>query len=850
MLEVDRCTMADRELPGGTVTFLLTDIEGSTRLLAKVGDRYPEVLREHRRALRSAFADHGGVEVDTQGDAFFVAFARAKDALAAAADAQRALSMGPVRVRMGVFTGEPIRTEEGYAGMDVHRAARMAAAGHGGQVLVSESSHRLVAENLSKNYALLDLGEHRLKDLSAPQRIFQLVFEGLQRDFPPLRTLENRPTNLPPQPTPLVGRQRELAELAELLRQPDVRLLTVTGPGGAGKTRLALQTAADLIEDFRDGAFFVQLAGATEPSLVVPMIARAIGLQETGGLSSAEAAAEYLRDRETLLVLDNFEHVLDAAPVVGNLISGASRVKAISSSRAPLRLSGEHEYAVPELASEDAVVLFAERAKAIDREFRLDDDTPVVAEICQRLDGLPLAIELAAARTKVLSPRAMLERLDNRLSLLTGGARDLPDRQRTLRDTIGWSYELLDEREQSAFASLSVFSGGFDLDSAERVCGADLDTLASLAEKSLVRRREDRFRMLETIREFGLEELAERGNLEDIRRRHAEFFLGLAESGGETPSEAEAWLDRLEAAHDNLRSASAWARESGEARFELRLAAVLCPFWELRGYLAEGLTRLNEALAADPDAPPELRSKALSGGVMVAFKQGDTVRAREWAEELAVRAEETGNDEMLARALNSLGIVLNGEGRFGEARSAWERSLAIRKRLGDPVRLRDSLHNLGLASIGEGAYEAAVEELTSSLEVSNAIGDELGASNDQGDRAFALIRLGRWREARADASESLVVAGRSGWRENVAYCLVALAAVAVAGNEGEPAARFLGQANRLAEEVNLEFLQYAEQIRVETHEALQSRLPGNQLDSLLAEGRTWSVDEAVAAAVS
>jgi predicted ATPase/class 3 adenylate cyclase len=836
-----------RELPRGTVTFLFTDIEGSTRLLEGLGDDYADVLEEHRRALRTTFAGRGGIEVDTQGDAFFFVFERAKDALAAAAEAQRALASGPVRVRMGVFTGEPIRTEEGYAGMDVHRAARMAAAGHGGQVLVSESARRLVAEDLPKDYALLDLGEHRLKDLSAPQRIFQLAAEGLRRDFPPLRTLESRPTNLPAQPTPLVGRRRELAELIGLVRQADVRVLTITGPGGAGKTRLALQTAADLVEDFHDGTFFVQLAGATEPALVIPMIVRALGVHETGGLSSSEAAAEYLRNREVLLVLDNFEHVLEAAPAVGDLIVGASSVKAICSSRAALRLSGEREYAVPELAPEDGVVLFAERANAIDREFRLNGDTPVVAEICRRLDGLPLAIELAAARTKVLSPQALLDRLDRRLSLLTGGAKDLPDRQRTLRDTISWSYELLDESEQSAFASLAVFSGGFTLEAAERVCGTDLDTLASLVEKSLVRRREDRFRMLETIREYGLEQLRERGDLEAARRRHADFFLELAESCGQEPSEQEAWVDRVEAEGDNMRAAIAWARESGEARVGMRLAAALGRFWEARSHLVEGVARIREALASDPDAPTDLRDLALREGVLLAFKQGDFATAREWAQTLADHAEESGDEASLAYALNSLAIILDGEGRLSEARSAGERSMEISQRLGDESRVQIGLHNLALISMSEGAYDRAVEGLTAALELSTALGNERLASNDRTDRAFALIHLGRWREARADAYESLLVATRLRWRENVSYCFLALAAVAVAEGEAEQAARLFGQAELLAEEVQLEFAGYAEQTRVDAREGLQARLPRARLDSLLAEGRAWSVDEAVAA---
>ncbi len=471
-------------LPSGTVTLLFTDIEGSTRLLQQLGDSYGPALLEHRRLLREAFQRHGGVEVDTQGDAFFYAFPKATDAVAAAQEGQTALAAGEVRVRMGIHTGEPLLTDEGYVGVDLHRAARLCSTAHGGQIIVSEATARLVETDLR------DLGAHRLKDLATPQHLYQVG----QEDFPPLRTPNF--SNLPLQPTALIGRERECEEAGGLLREH--RHVTLVGPGGTGKTRLALQIAADAVDEFEDGVFWVPLAAVRDPNLVEPTVGQAVGVRE--GLAS------HLANRQVLLLLDNFEQVVDAAPMLAELLGSTTGVKLLVTSREPLHLAGEWEYAVPSLPLTEAVALFTERARAVTADFQPDD---AVAQICRRLDGLPLALELAAARVRVLTPPQMLERLSRRLALLTSSARDLPARQRTMRATVDWSYELLSADEQQLFTRFGVFSGGCTLAAAESVCEADLDALESLIAKSLVRQVGERFAMLQIIREYALDRLEE-----------------------------------------------------------------------------------------------------------------------------------------------------------------------------------------------------------------------------------------------------------------------------------------------------------------------------------------------------
>ncbi len=553
------------ELPQGTVTLLFTDMEGSTRLLQRVGERYADVLEACRHLLRTAFHQYHGHEVDTQGDAFFVAFARAIDAVSAAVAAQRALASHAwpegvaVRVRMGLHTGEPHLAAEGYVGLDVHRAARIMNAGHGGQILLSQTTRELVEHDLPEGASLRDLGAHRLKDLEHPSHLYQLVTPGLPADFPPLRTLDTHAHNLPVQLTSLIGREQEVAAVCHLLQRQEVRLLTLTGPGGTGKTRLGLQVAAELSETFSDGVFFVNLAPLSDPELVVPTIAQALGVKEAAGQPLLDLVSAWLREKELLLLLDNFEQVAEAAVEVSALLARCPQLNVLVTSRAVLHLSGEHEFPVPPLSLPDprhlpdlmtlsqyeAVALFIARAQAVKPEFQVTNaNAPAVAEICVRLDGLPLAIELAAARSKMLPPQALLARLGQRFTLLTSGAQDVPARQQTLRNTIAWSYDLLDAGEQRLFRRLSVFVGGATLEAVEALYttlgdepGQVLDGIASLIDKSLLRQTEQeaeepRFVMLETIREYGREALTAHGEVEATRQAHAAVLSSAGRSSG------------------------------------------------------------------------------------------------------------------------------------------------------------------------------------------------------------------------------------------------------------------------------------------------------------------------------
>ena len=658
------------ELLTGTVTFLFSDIEGSTRLLRSSGDRWPAILDRHRELLRAAFEAHGGVEVGTEGDSFFAVFPTAPAATAAAVDVQRSLAAEPwpdemeVRVRIGLHTGEASLSAKTYVGLHVHRASRIASVGHGGQVLLSDATRTLVSDSLPDGVSLRDLGEHRLKDLEHPERLWQLVIDGLQSDFPAVSSLDATPNNLPTRLTTFLGRDSEIEAIGLLLA--DHRLLTLTGPGGTGKTRLSLEVAGRWMRHYPDGVWFVELATITDPDLVPSTIAQALNLAERGGMKPIERVIDHLGAKRALLVLDNFEQVLGAGASVNELLAACPNLAILTSSRSALQVSGEQEYPVPPLGLPDpanlpsllrlsqyeAVALFIERARAVRPGFEVtNENAPAVAEICVRLDGLPLAIELAAARIRVLTPQAMLGRLGDRLGLLSAGARDLPARQQTLRGAIAWSHDMLEEDDRELFARLSVFVGGAGIDEIESVCsgvgGDTLDGLTSLTEKSLVRQAEgvegeSRFTMLETIREFAIEQAKERGQWEDLRERHARAFGELArEASGQVMGKgSRASLDRLDLEHDNLRAALAWFMEH-DTEAALRLCHDLWRFWQRRGHLTEGLERAEAALALpDAAAHPEARADALSAAAGLAYWRADALRARElYTTEIEARTE-------------------------------------------------------------------------------------------------------------------------------------------------------------------------------------------------------------------
>ncbi|HEY6834871.1 MAG TPA: adenylate/guanylate cyclase domain-containing protein [Gaiellaceae bacterium] len=813
-----------RALPSGTVTFLFTDIEGSSRLLHELGqERYAEALAEHRAVLRAAFTRNGGVEVDTQGDAFFVAFPTAPGALAAAREAQEALA---IPVRMGLHTGTPLLTGEGYVGADVHRAARIAGAGHGRQVLVSASTHALLEPS---NSLLLDLGEHRLKDLSAPERIYQ-AGEG---EFPRLKTLYA--TNLPVPATPFLGRDRELGEVQELLVGDDVRLVTLSGAGGSGKTRLALQAAAAATDAYPDGLWWVALASVRDPADVSSAAARTLG----GGGPLAEVIA----DRRLLLLLDNFEHVIEAAADVAELLGACPNLHVLVTSRERLHIAGEQVYPVPLLARADSRELFVARARAALPEFEPDEH---VDELCERLDDLPLALELAAARITLLSPAQLLERLGNRLDLLHGG-RDAEVRQRTLRATIEWSYELLEPEERRLLAALSIFRGGWTVGLAERACDADVERLQSLVDKSLVRRIEsDRFLMLETIREFAAERL-EPDERDELSRRLLGALIELFDDANLRPeSPGRPAMELAQGERPNVDVALDWAIEAGEADAGLRLLWMLEMYWSTNDPLG-GRARVDALLAAagEPvDAAAHARALRFRGATY--DFTGETALA-ETEYERAIEAFRLLGDELEAGHLgHRIAFDAMHEGDLERARRLASEALELDRRTGNRRDEALALNVLGMVAFDQGDRENG---LRLSLEAASVAGD-LGFIWFRGvtllataERLIALNDPGAALPIFIDGLETLLAVQD---RVNLPIALAAGAAIAADSGHAERAGTLWGAAEAVAEREPKPSTRQS----LKEYEPRVERAFGAEFERGRTHGRTLSLEEGVQFALS
>lgn len=864
--------MALSDLPTGTVTFLFTDIEGSTRLLRLLGDRYADLLAAHQRMLRSALQQFGGREVDTQGDAFFIAFARARDAVAAAVEAQRLLNRhawpegASLRVRMGLHTGEPAAHGQQYVGIDVHEAARIAASGHGGQVLISETTCSLVRDDLPEGAGLRDLGRHRLKDLAAPVHIFQVVVPDLPDEFPALRSLEAWPNNLPVQLTSFVGREQDVVEIRRLLGT--THLLTLTGAGGSGKTRLGLQVAAEVLHDFSDGVWLVELAAVSDPPAILRAVAAVMGIRERHAQPLVDTLTSYLERKRVLLVMDNCEHLVEpCAHICAALLRACPDLRILATSRESLEVSGEVAYRVPTLAvppsdfppsldrlsDYPAARLFRERARAALPAFGLTrTGAAAVADICRRLDGIPLAIEFAAARVKALSVEQIAERLDDRFRLLSGGIRTALPRHQTLRAVMDWSYDLLAEEERAVFRRLAVFAGGFTLEASEAVCAgggevrADvLAVLAHLVDKSLVVMEQGdagaRYHLLETVRQYAHEKATEAGEVEAVFRLHRDHFLALAERAEPVlhgPDQVF-WLDRLEVEHDNLRGALHWSLDRASDDGGARLGGALWWYWAIRGHGPEGREWLDRILAvpAAGDVSLLLRIRALTGAGALASAGDDYGNAVAWLGEAVTLARQHGDRQALAVALALLGHALWHAGDPTAAVALAEESLAMSRDLGDAWAIARSSYDLAIVAWHVEDY-ARMEAIASEwLARSRATGDLWGTASalfflgeaalqredhpgaaaffqerlalaqrmrDHYATAVAQVRLAHTALALGDAGraddlfrQSLEPLRRLGDRWWLGFCLEGLAAVAAMSGRPERAATLLGAADAL-----------------------------------------------------
>lgn len=913
------------KLPTGTVTFLFTDIEGSTVRW----ESHPEAMRaavaQHDMLLRRVMQEQNGLVFKTAGDAFYVVFTAAPDALVAAVSAQRALvaevwpqEVVPLLVRMAIHTGAAEQRNNDYFGPPLNRVARILSAGHGGQILLSSTARGLLREDHLQGITLRDLGEYRLKGLAQPDRIFQVVVADLPAEFSPLNTSHSLVNNLPVQLTPFIGRGVAQEIVAQLLLREDVRLVTLIGPGGIGKTRLGVRVATNVAEFFSEGIYFVDLSTTLDPAAVLSTMGQAFGIREVGAKPLLERLKELFQG-QVLLVLDNFEQVAEAAPLLMELLRCCSGLKALVTSREALALTGEHEYAVgpldlpaanphsdlAQLVRYDAIALFVQHATSVKLDFQLTRLNAVaVVEICRKLDGLPLAIELAAARTKMFSPQALLKLLKRRMQVLKDEKRDRTERQQTLRGAIAWSYDLLNSDEKKLFAQLAVFNGGCTLEAIVVICPAvgeltgDLfDVLKSLVDKSLVRQQdaegdEPRFTMLHTIRDFALDRLISGSDADVLQDAHRDYYLNVAEEAvfALTSTAQRHSLEQLETEHDNLVAALQWSADRGQTEPGARLAGALWRFWLMRGYFHEGRRWLDIFLSTDGACLPAARVKLLEGAGILAVRQKEYQRAAQFAQEALTLGRSQGSQEAIANACTLLAEIASAHGDNQRAMTLFEEGLTIRRALGDKRGTASLLNNMGNVALDAGESERAVTLFEESRVLFGVVGDELAQAsvlNNLGEVerrqnnserarllyeqslllsralkytwgiAAALLNLGGIASSQNDYPralnyyrESLGLFEQMGGTFGLLLCLEGIAEIAYARDNLEYATRVLSLVETLRQSLDTPPRPFTSGASAHTSATLRTALGAMAFENIWRAGQTYPLDEAIADALA
>ena len=858
--------------PIGQVTFLFTDIEGSLKLAQQFPDTLPAALEKHHKILLEAIESNNGFVFEIIGDAFCAAFENSNDAVKASHDAQMKLNSekwkeAEIKVRMGIHSGNVEWSGKRYMGyITLARTQRVMSAAYGGQVLISEDAYIQLTEKEKIEISYRDLGDRRLKDLIQPVKIYQLISKGLPSDFPPLKTLDARPNNLPVQLTSFIGREEEIKKVKELLK--NIHLLTLTGPGGVGKTRLSLQVGADVIDDFANGVWFVELAPIIDPVLLPQEILRELGIKEEPKKTLEETLTGYLKDKEILIILDTCEHIIEAcAMLTEKLLTKCPKLKIIATSREALKCTGEQihsilslktpnlkeEISTEQLTQYESVRLFIERALTVNQKFRVtNENAPSLAGICSQLDGIPLAIELAAARVKVLTVEKIYERLNSRFSLLTGGRRTALPRQQTLKALIDWSYDLLSEQEKILWSRLSVFNDGWTLESAEEICSDDkvnkeeiLDLLSLLVEKSIIifDEEKERYRILESICQYGEEKLKEANEINKILSKHLYYFMELSESAEPKLKgpEVKEWLEKLETEHGNLQSAIEWSLKNGDSEEGSRLAGAMGWFWDMKGLYFVGRRLLESILIKMQGISNSSRAKVLNSvGVLAnyqgdyinsgnyheeslrfsrklgdifgiasslnslgsnAYDQGDYEQAQKFYEESLFIAREIGDERGIASSLNGLGKVSHSQGDYQQAQKYHEESLRFNRKLEDKRSIAISLNNLGVLAYNQGEHQQAQKFYEESLFLARELGDKSGIATSLNNLGVGAYNQGDYQQAQKYHDESLLLRREIGDKSGIASTLINLGSIVYDHGDYKQAQKFYEESLFLAREI-------------------------------------------------